>query len=224
MFEENAAPLGMITHATANTPGWTTHLLEALARDVRHLFLARPIAPKVFRRVKFRGVRRQVFHAEPRSLLPQIGLDVPPPMRRQPVPQEDRLSASKMTLPSPQVIENLRLSDRTGMKSQTQANPTPGWRGDQTGWCPTAVSNGRVRSAPAFFPEAPTCVARRDPRKSRFRPRKSAKPVCGALFLICGQRFFRQRPVAVSSRSRARRAGRWQLQPNCLKSCHTCPG
>jgi len=141
VFEEGAAHGGRITHPAGDTPGWTTHLLEVLAGEVRHPFIVRPIAPKVFRRVKFRGVRRQVFHAEPRGLLPQIGLDVPPPMRRQPVPQEDRLSASKMTLPSPQVIENLRLSDRTGMKSQTQANPTPGWRGDQTGWCPPAVPN-----------------------------------------------------------------------------------
>src|ERR1700719_3412231 len=44
------------------------------------------------------------------------------------------------------------------------------------------------------------------------------------LFFNSGQRSFFHRSIAFSSRSRARPAGRWQLQPSCRRIFHTCPG
>src|SRR6202790_4337046 len=44
------------------------------------------------------------------------------------------------------------------------------------------------------------------------------------LFFNSGQRFFCQRSMAFSSRSSARPAGRWRLQPSCRRIFHTCPG
>src|ERR1700694_1723505 len=44
------------------------------------------------------------------------------------------------------------------------------------------------------------------------------------LFFNSGQRAFFQRWMALSSRSRARPAGRWQLHPSPRRIFHTCPG
>src|ERR1700676_193887 len=44
------------------------------------------------------------------------------------------------------------------------------------------------------------------------------------LFFNSGQRAFFQRWMAFSSRSRARPAGRWQLQPSRRRIFQTCPG
>ena len=56
-------------------------------------------------------------------------------------------------------------------------------------------------------------------------PLSSTKTDCLSLpfsvFFNAGQRCFFQRRIASSSRSKARPTGRWQLQPNCLKSLQT---
>lgn len=43
-------------------------------------------------------------------------------------------------------------------------------------------------------------------------------------FFKVGQTSRFQRPIALSSRSRARRSGRWQLNPLAPSNRHTCPG
>jgi hypothetical protein len=55
-------------------------------------------------------------------------------------------------------------------------------------------------------------------RKQSQAPRLSPPPV------ILGHSWARQRAMAASSRSAARRAGRWGLQPSRRSSRHTCPG
>jgi hypothetical protein len=42
------------------------------------------------------------------------------------------------------------------------------------------------------------------------------------VFFTCGQRLCTQRRMSTSSRSRARRRGRWRLQPSCRSTRHTC--
>lgn len=224
MFEECPAQSGAMTHAASDPLRLVAHLLEALADEVRHQIGARQMGPEVFHRVEFGRVGRQVFHCQPGSLLPQIGLDVATAMRRQPVPQQNCLSSLEMMFQGSQVIEDLWLLDRAGVKSQAKPNSTSRRRGYQTG-------DGR-QPLPIEWHDNDRCVSPRPPRASHRRTLGKAAFIqenqqgtrVTRFFLIRGQRYFSQRRMAVSSRSRARRSGRWQLQPNRPKSFHTWPG
>lgn len=133
MFEKCSTQVGATTHAGSDTPCLAACLFEVLADEVRHQIGTRQMGPEVFHRVELGGVGWQVFRGQPGSLLPQIGLDVTAAMRRQPVPQQKRLPPSEMTFQGPQVVEDLWLLDRAGVKSQAKSNPTSRRRGYQTG-------------------------------------------------------------------------------------------
>jgi len=224
VFEKCAAQLGTMTHPTGNPPGLTADLLEILPGEVRHQVIPRQIAPKIFRRIEFRGVGGQIFHRQPGGLLPQIGLHVPPPMGRQPVPQEDRLTSSEMAFQCPQIVDDLGLFDRTGMKSQTESHSTTGRRRDQTGDRRQPLPVEGHHQNGWFSPWGPCPPHRRTFAKAAFVQENQQGPRGARFFLIRGQRYFSQRRTVVSSRSAARRSGRWQLHPNCLRSFQTWPG
>lgn len=221
MFEECSSQSWTMTYTRSNPVRLATHLLEALADKVCHQIGARQMGPEVFHGVEFGRVGWHVFHCQPRSLLSQIGLDVTASMRRQPVPQQDRLSPAKMMLQSPQVIEDLWLLDRAGVKSQAKPDPTSRRRGYQAG-------NGR-QPFPVEGHDHDRCVSPRSPCASHRRTLGKAAFVqenqpcvrVAGFFLIRGQRYFSHRRMVASSRSRARRSGRWQLQPSRPKSFHT---
>jgi hypothetical protein len=98
MFEECPAQSGAMTHAATNPLRLVTYLAEVLADEVRHQIGARQMGPEVFHGVEFGRVGRHVFHCQPEGLLAQIGLDNAAAMRRQPVPQQNRLSPPEVTL------------------------------------------------------------------------------------------------------------------------------
>jgi len=60
--------------------------------------------------------------------------------------------------------------------------------------------------------------------QSAFVDEDDDEPLFLGFFLISGQRLRFHCAMARSSRSRARPVGRWQLQPSCRSSRHTCPG
>ena len=198
----------------------TTHFLEVVANKVRQV-RATQMTPKVFHRIQFGSVGRQVLHRQPRSLLPQIGLDFAAAMRRQPIPQQDRLSTPQMAFQGPQVIEHLRLPDRTGVESQTKSNATSRRSGYQTGDGRESLPIERRHQDRGLAPRSPGATHRRTLGKAAFVEENQQGVRVTRFFLICGQRCFSQRRIVVSSRSRARPSGRWQLQPNCPKSFHT---
>ena len=209
-----------MTHTASNPSNLMAYLLEIVADEVSQIG-ARQMTPKVFHGIEFGCVGRQVLHCQPGNLLSQIGLDVAAPMRRQPVPQQNRLSPPEMTLQGPQIIKDLRLLDRTGVKSQAKSNPTSRWCGYQTG-------DGR-QSLPIEWRDKDRGLSPRTPRapyrwtlgKPALVQENQQGVRISRFFLIRGQRCFSQRRMAASFRSRARRSGRWQLQPNCPKSFHT---
>lgn len=221
MFEERPTQPGTMTHTASHPLRLAAHLLEVLANKVRHQISSRQVTPKVFHRVEFRCVGRQVLHCQPGTLLPQIGLDLAAPMRRQPVPQEDRLSPPQVVLQGPQVIQDLRLLDRTGVKSQAKPNSTGrrcGYQGGDRRQSLPIERGDKNRGLPPTPPRAPH---RRTLGKPAFVQENQQGVRVPRFFLIRGQRCFSQRRMASSFRSRARRSGRWQLQPNCPKSFHT---
>lgn len=72
-------------------------------------------------------------------------------------------------------------------------------------WSPGARP-GRPRAQPAFV------------------NKDNGSALADRLFFKAGQTSCFQRPIALSSRSTARRSGRWQLNPLAPSSRHTCPG
>src|SRR5579875_328405 len=72
-------------------------------------------------------------------------------------------------------------------------------------WCPGAAYHGLEH-------------------KAAFVVKDDAPPIPTGLFLILGQRSLRQRWMASSSLSRARRSGFWALQPISRKMRQTWPG
>lgn len=221
MFEECTTQMGAIAHAASDSPRLTAHLFEVLADEVRHQVGSRQMGPEVFHGVEFGRIGRQVFHCQPRGLLPQIGLHVAAAMRRQPIPEQNRLSPSKLTLQGPQVIENLRLFDRAGMKSQAKSDPTSRRRGCQTGNGREPFPVERRDHDRGLSPRAPRAPHRWTLGKAAFVQEYQHGPRVARFFLIRGQRYFSHRRIAASSRSRARRSGRWQLHPNRTKSFQT---
>lgn len=221
MFEECPTQLGAMTHTASNPPRLVAHLLEVLADKVRHQIGARQMTPKVFHGIEFGCVGWHVFHCQPGNLLPQIGLDVAAAMRWQPVPQQNCLSPPEVTFQGPQVIEDLWLLDRTGVKSQAKPNPTSRWRGYQTGDGRESLPIEWHDKDRRLSPRPPRAPHRRTLGKAAFVQENQQGTRVAGFFLIRGQRYFSQRRMVASFRSRARRSGRWQLQPNCPKSFHT---
>jgi len=213
-----------MTHTASDALRLVAHLFEVLADEVRHQIGTRQMGPEVFHGVEFGCVGRHVFHRQPGSLLPQIGLDVAAAMRRQPIPQQNRLSSPKMMFQGPQVIEDLWLLNRARVKSQAKSNPTSRRRGYQAGDGRQPLPVERYDNDRCMSPRPPRAPHRRTLGKAAFIQENQQGSRVTRFFLIRGQRYFSQRRMTASSRSRARRSGRWQLQPNRPKSFHTWPG
>jgi hypothetical protein len=224
MFEECPTQVGAMAHTATNPLCLAAHLLEVLADEVRQQISTRQMTPKIFHGVEFGRVGRHVFHCQPGCLLPQVGLDIPAAMRRQPIPQQNRLSPPEVTFEGPQIIEDLWLLDRAGVKSHTESNSTSRRRSYQAGDGRQSLPIEGHDNERGLSPRSPRAPHRRTLGKAAFVQENQQDARVAGFFLIRGQRYFSQRRMAASSRSRARRSGLWQLQPNCPKSFHTWPG
>ena len=131
VLQERFSQVGTTPNSAGSLACLTTDRPEILANELGHV-RPRQVAPEVFRRVEFRCIRRQIFECEPR-LLRNPGLDLIATMGGQPVPQQDDLSPTHVSLQRLEVSQDLRLLNRAGLQPQAQPDATSRRCGDQAG-------------------------------------------------------------------------------------------
>src|ERR1700730_10698213 len=176
-----------------------------------------PVAPEVLHRVEFRRVSGQALQFEPGLLAGDPVLDQAAAVSGKAVP-DDQQPAREMGQEMRQKLDHLGTAN--GSRNEPEGETPPGYpchRREQPPvelilqhWSLSALrpseAAGGLLAAPALLHEDDGLV----------RP--------AGFFLSWGQRYFFQRWMASSSRSSARPAGRWQLQPNCPSRRQTCAG
>jgi len=183
------------------------------------------IAPDLFDGVQFGRVARQRFDSQPTTLARKVRAHAGTLVPAQAVPDEDDAPPAEMALELPQkadqpdvlVRARLRLEVKPAAASipaegqgacDRQALPVPTGMGQERGLAargPGAADNGLLREAAFVFENEPRVAS-------------------AGVFFSCAQRRVFHCSMAVSFRSRARRAGRWRDHPNRRRIRQTCPG
>jgi len=173
--------------------------------------------PHILDRIEFRRVSRQPFDGEAAFGGGHIVFNQQAPVNGCAIP-DDQDFPGNMKLKMAQKLDDLEAFDATGVNLEIEppegqapddrkAFPVEGFvqhRGLPTG-CPSAGPRG-ASAQPAFV------------------NKDNSSPLLPGLFFNAGQFVRRQRRIAFSSRSTARRSGRWQLKPLAPSKRQTCPG
>ena len=150
------------------------------------------MAPKVLDWVQLWRVRREVLCLKPTPLGSQEVLDNGTAMRREAVPQQDRLPIPDMVFQGTQVIEDLRLLNRTGMKSQTQLHVPRAGRCDQTRDRRHSFPVERHDQDESLATRRPGATDRRALRETALIQENQERTAILGLFLSAGHRCFSQ--------------------------------
>src|SRR6266851_3988995 len=176
-----------------------------------------PVAPEVLHRVEFRSVSGQALQFEPGLLAGDPVLDQAAAVSGQAVP-DDQQPAREMGQEMSKKLDHLGTAN--GSRKEPEVETPPGYPGHRREQLPVemilqhwGLSARRPRAA-AVGSLAQSALVDEDDGLAR----------PAGFFLSWGQRYFFQRWMASSSRSSARPAGRWQLQPNCPSRRQTCAG
>ena len=220
MFEECPSQVWSTSNAAGGFACLGSDGAQVLADELGHVG-PRQMAPEIFDRVQFRRVSWQILHRQPLRLLCDPCLHFSTAMRRQPVPQQDRLPSSHVSLERSQVRQHLRLFDGSWSKPQTQPYAPRRRRGDQAGDRRQSLPVERRHQDRRLSARRPSPTHAGTFRKPALIQENQQRPVFTGLFLILGQRYRTQRLMASSLRSRAFRSGRWQVQPNCRRTFQT---
>lgn len=165
MLQERSPQIGSVPDSAGRPPSLTANGVQVLAHKLRQVS-ARQVTPKIFDRVELRRVGRQVFRRQPMLLLSDPPLDLCPTVSRQPVPQQNYLPTTDVSLERLQVRQHLSLFHGSRFKTQTQPDPPGGRSGDQarhrrqtlpverrhqdwrlTAWHPRSTDSGTFREA-----------------------------------------------------------------------------
>jgi len=219
VFEEAAAHSRTSAHALNAGVDPTAKSAEVVDRRVGQGGVIEMI-PERFHRIQFRSVSGQPLYRKPPPVLPQSALDPVAAMSRQPIPQQNHPLAA-MTPQGVEETDHLRSLDPAGMHRQQPPQPLrigrrqhqadPGEPSPVEGF----ANDGRLP------PRRPGGADWRPLGKSGFVQKTDPSLQSAGVFFTWGQRPRTHRAMAVSSRSLARRAGRWRLQPNWPRRRHT---
>ncbi len=188
-------------------------------------FAALEVAPDGLDRIQVRRIGWQPLDAQPLARTGQIAQHYATLVRRQSIPDEDHWLTAEVTLQLPEKRDEGAVGVRAGLRVKEEACasaiPPEGQRRRHRQPLPGAADmsqDGRVaprgpRAADDGLLREPAFVLEDEPR---------AAPL--GVFFSCVQRRVFQRVIAASSRSRARRAGRWSDQPNRRSSRQTWLG
>src|SRR5215470_15830427 len=124
-------------------------------------------------------------------------------MSRQPVPHYQQL-ARQVTQQMTEEVGDFGAADGAAIKPEVEVPPVD------------VILQQRSLSARRPGPHSMGAFA-----QSALVDKDDGTPLAERFFLSCGQRYFFQRPIACSSRSSARPAGRWQLQLSLRRMRHT---
>lgn len=181
------------------------------------------VGPELFDRIQLRGVGGQRLDGEPVAVAGQGVASACAAVGRQPIPEQDH-RAPTMAAERVEEAHDLGTADVSAMQAQQPARtptvsphphradprqPFPVERLDQPRRLPTRRPSGPDRRT-----LGEGALVHKD---------QPSLQLCG-VFFTCGQRTRTQWAMAFWLRSRARRAGRWRLQPRARSTRQTCRG
>jgi len=169
-------------------------------------FVCFEMAPHVLDRIEFRRVSRQAFQDDALSGRGDVLPDQQAAMDSCAVPQDEKF-AGDVPLQVPEKLNDLRALDAALV--DLKVKPPQGQAADQRKTFPAErlLQHG---SLPARRPGAD---ARGPGAQPAFIDENDGSSLLAGLFFSAGHCTRRQRRMACSSRSTARRSGRWQLKP-----------
>src|SRR3989442_2010069 len=188
-------------------------------------FAALEVAPDLLDGVQLRRVARQSFDRQPRALSDEIVPHQPALVSAEPVPDQDDVTAREVALERPQKADQgdivVTAGPRLEVTAPTAAIPAEGQCRCDRQARPIAARVDQDRRGGARRPPAAGDRAVRDapPRFGEHPP-----PPGPRRFFFFGHRSRFHCAIAVSSRSRAWRVGRWSDQPSRRRMYQTCPG
>lgn len=179
------------------------------------------MSPELFDGIQFGGISGERLQAQPVAMVAEGLTGEPAAMSRQPIPEQDH-RATAVTLQMVQEAYDVPAANPSTMQRQQPARvPTVG--AGQHGSDPRhAFPVEGLNQARRLAARCPGGSDRGTLRETAFvhKTQPSLQPL--GVFFTWGQRRRTQRAMASSSRSLARRAGRWRLQPNCWRTRQVC--
>lgn len=175
------------------------------------------MSPHVFDGIEFGSIGRQ-----PLDLNASLGggdevFDQKAAMYGRAIPKDQDFSRN-MPLEMFQELNHPQTLDAAGVDLKEE--PPQGQSTDEREAFPVKrlLQNGRLSA------QRPSACPRRPGAQPAFVNEDNGSVLPARLFFNAGQTSRFQRAIALSSRSMARRSGRWQLNPLAPSNRHTCPG
>src|SRR6516164_461638 len=169
-----------------------------------------PVTPQIFDRIQLRHVSGQELDFQSFSFLDQEILHHPAAMGGQPVPNHQQL-APQVLQQMLQELHHLGTSDSAGEQAKVEVPPRHPRR------CRKQIPVEVILQHGSLTSRRPRPAAMRPLAQPAFVDKDDGLVTFSGFFLSSGQRFFFQRRMATSSRSKARPTGRWQLHCNCRR-------
>lgn len=207
MVEEAEQEIGPSSQSRESAIGWLADLLIGLGRGVPHPLLDVPMT--TFLRVQLRGIRRQPLYVD-LGVLRQERLDRRRTMRLQSIPDDDHratdlpaevLQVNDRVLAVDRVVKVLLVDPSGQRQSDRRGDLAPLAHAPQDGRLPLGCPR---RTGPELV------------REPRLIDEDDHGALVASLFLMRGQSRSSQARISSSSRSRARTAGLWAVQPKSL--------
>lgn len=188
-------------------------------------FVAFDVAPHLFDRVQLGRVGGEPFPLEPRALSRQVRGHGTALVRPQSIPEQNHALRAEMTPKVPEEGDerHVGVAAGVGMEVEACAPAVPAerqGRGDREP-LPMAPRMGQDRGRAAGRPGPADNRLLRDPA---FVLEEEPGAAPAGVFFTCGHRWRFHWAIAASSRSRARRAGRWSDQFKPRRMYQTWPG
>lgn len=180
--------------------------LPGLGREQIGNFMRFEVAPHILDRIEFRRVSRQAFQDDAPAGRGDVVLDQQTAMDGCAVPKNEKF-AGDMPLQVLEKLNDLRAFDAALMNLKVKA-PQRQPANDGKAFPVEGLVQNRCLSA-----RRPGAGASRAGAQPAFIDEDDGSPLLAGLFFKAGHSTRCQRRIAFSSRSTARRSGRWQLKP-----------
>jgi hypothetical protein len=231
----NTLPLqARVMHEGVSEVWAPTHTAEARSKGLRERgerraavvgeLAALDVAEDRFDGVEVRRIAGQALGREPVPLTGQVGEHGRALVPRQPVPEQDDALpmevAAQVSEKPDQTVGPVRASARLEEQARTAAIPAEGQRHGHGQPLPV---EGMGQDG-GLAPGRPGAADDGDLGNAAFILEDEPGALTPGVFFTAGHRRVTHCRIAASSRSRARRAGRWSDQFSRRSRYHTCPG
>jgi len=180
-------------------------------------FMAFEVAPHVFGGIEFRRIGWQPLDLDAAPGGGDIVPDQNTAVNRSAIPENEYFTAN-MPLEVSEKVDDLGAPDAARMNLEVEPPKRQAANDREAFPVEGLLKDGRLS---ARSPGPNPCGTG---AQSAFIYKDNGSPLLAGFFLMAGHSTRRHLRTAFSSRSTARRSGRWQLKPLAPSSRHTCPG